>query len=205
MIYTQHPKKPNGMILNLYKSYASIVVFSGGRFKYKYGVKVYRTCRLMSIPISLSLFGRVIDALGSIIDGGKLIKSKIFRKVDIKAIGIIDRQPVSEPMLTGLVAIDAMTPIGCGQRELIIGDRQTGKTSLALDAILNQIKYGFLFCIYVAIGQKKGSIAKTVDFFFNHSTLSEKAKRSMIVVSSSSSEAATLQFLAPYTGCTIGE
>jgi F-type H+-transporting ATPase subunit alpha len=158
----------------------------------------------MSVPVSSSLFGRVIDSLGGVIDGGKSIRSKVFRKVDTKALGIIDRQSVSEPMLTGIISIDAMTPIGCGQRELIIGDRQTGKTSVALDSILNQIKYGFLFCIYVGIGQKKGSIAKTVDFFFNGS-YSNKARRSLIVVCSSASEAATLQFLAPYTGCTIGE
>jgi len=202
MIYTSHASVSSGMILNLHKGYVSVVIF--GNLKYKYGTKVFRTKKLMSIPISIRLFGRVLDALGATIDGGVTLKSKVFKKVDTKAIGIISRQSVSEPMLTGLVSIDAMTPIGCGQRELIIGDRQTGKSSVAIDSILNQLKYGHLFCIYVAIGQKKGSIAKIVDFFFK-GKLKRKANRSLIVISSSSSEAATLQFLAPYTGCTIGE
>jgi len=202
MIYTSTSTYPNGMILNLHKSFVSVVIF--GNLRYKYGTRVFRTKRLMSIPVSMKLFGRVIDSLGSTVDGGLKIGSKVFKKVDTKAIGIIQRQSVSEPMLTGLISIDAMTPIGCGQRELIIGDRQTGKTSVAIDSILNQLKYGFLFCIYVAIGQKKGSVAKIVDFFFK-GRVSKKAKRSLIVISSSSSEAATLQFLAPYTGCTIGE
>lgn len=202
MIYTSSSSAPNGMILNLHKGYVSVVIF--GNQKYKYGTRVFRTKRLMSVPVSTSLFGRVLDALGSPIDGGKKIGGKLFKKVDTKAIGIINRQSVFEPMLTGLVSIDAMTPIGCGQRELIIGDRQTGKTSVAVDAIINQLKYGKLFCIYVAIGQKKGSIAKIVDFFFK-GALSKKANRALIVISSSSAEAAILQFLAPYTGCTIGE
>lgn len=202
MIYTNSSLYPNGMILNLHKSYVSVVIF--GNLKYKYGTRVFRTKRLMSIPVSIKLFGRVIDSLGATVDGGTRIGSKLFKKVDTKALGIISRQSVSEPMLTGIISIDAMTPIGCGQRELIIGDRQTGKTSVGIDAILNQLKFGYLFCIYVAIGQKKGSIAKIVDFFFK-GELSNKAKRSLIVISSSSSEAATLQYLAPYTGCTIGE
>jgi F0F1-type ATP synthase alpha subunit len=149
MIYTSSSTYPNGMILNLHKSFVSVVIF--GNLRYKYGTRVYRTKRLMSIPVSIKLFGRVIDSLGSTVDGGLKIGSKVFKKVDTKAIGIIQRQSVSEPMLTGLISIDAMTPIGCGQRELIIGDRQTGKTSVAIDAILNQLKYGFLFCIYVSI------------------------------------------------------
>jgi proton translocating ATP synthase F1 alpha subunit len=202
MIYTSSSLYPNGMILNLHNAYVSVVIF--GNLKYKYGTRVFRTKRLMSIPVSIKLFGRVIDSLGSTVDGGARIGSKLFKKVDTKALGIISRQSVSEPMLTGIISIDAMTPIGCGQRELIIGDRQTGKTSVGIDAILNQLKFGYLFCIYVAIGQKKGSVAKIVDFFFK-GELAKRAKRSLIVISSSSSEAATLQFLAPYTGCTIGE
>jgi len=202
MVYTKHANKPEGMILNLHKAFVSIVLF--GVSEYKYGTRVFRTSKLMSIPVSTGLFGRVVDALGAIVDGGPLLRSKLFRKVDTKASGIIARQSVCEPMLTGIIAIDAMTPIGCGQRELIIGDRQTGKTSIAVDAILNQLKYGFLYCIYVAIGQKKGSIAKIVDFFLGGS-LYKKASKALIIVTSSSSEAATLQFLAPYTGCTIGE
>jgi len=202
MIYTKSAAYPNGMILNLHKNYVSVMIF--GNLKFKYGTRVYRTHRLMSVPVSTELFGRVIDSLGATVDGGKVIRSKLFKKVDTKALGIIARQSVGEPMLTGIISIDAMTPIGCGQRELIIGDRQTGKTSVAMDAILNQLKYGFLFCVYVAIGQKKGSIAKIVDFFYK-GKYANKAQRALIVVSSSSSEAATLQFLAPYTGCTIGE
>jgi len=202
MIYTTSSLYPNGMILNLHKGFVSIVIFRN--LKYKYGTRVFRTKRLMSIPVSIKLFGRVLDSLGSSVDGGLKINSKVFKKVDTKAIGIINRQSVYEPMLTGLISIDAMTPIGCGQRELIIGDRQTGKTSVAIDSIINQLKYGKLFCIYVAIGQKKGSVAKIVDFFFK-GKLKNKSNRGLIVISSSSSEAATLQFLAPYTGCTIGE
>jgi len=154
----------------------------------------------MSIPLSLSLFGRVVDALGNIIDGGSPIKSVLKRKIDTKAIGIIPRQSVREPMQTGINCIDAITPIGCGQRELIIGDRQTGKTTIAVDTILNQKKYGHLYCIYVAIGQKKSTVAQIVTFLKN-----AKAMKNVIIVSATSSEPATLQFLAPYSGCALGE
>ena len=108
MVYTNSVRNPNGMLLNLHRYYASLVIF--GNVQYKYGTRVYRTRRLMGIPVSLKLFGRVIDSLGSIIDGGKSVRSKLFKKVDTKAIGIIDRQSVYEPMLTGLISVDAMTP-----------------------------------------------------------------------------------------------
>jgi len=154
----------------------------------------------MNIPLSIKLFGRVIDALGNVIDAGPKVVTKFKRKVDTKAIGIIPRQSVREPMQTGVSAIDAITPIGCGQRELIIGDRQTGKTTIAVDTILNQKKSGYLYCIYVAIGQKKSTIAQIVQFLKKSDSL-----QNTIIVSATSSEPATLQFLAPYSGCTLGE
>jgi len=154
----------------------------------------------MNIPLSLKLFGRVIDALGNTIDAGPKVISTLTRRVDTKAVGIIPRQSVREPMQTGVNCIDAITPVGCGQRELIIGDRQTGKTTLAIDTILSQNKYGYLYCIYVAVGQKKSTIAQIVQFLKKAGSLSNT-----IIVSATSSEPATLQFLAPYSGCTIGE
>jgi F-type H+-transporting ATPase subunit alpha len=154
----------------------------------------------MNIPLSLKLFGRVIDALGNTIDGGKKIVAAITRKVDTKAVGIIPRQSVREPMQTGISSIDAITPIGCGQRELIIGDRQTGKTTIAVDTILNQKLNGHLYCIYVAVGQKKSTVAQIVTFFKKLGALSN-----VIIVSATSADPATLQFLAPYAGCAIGE
>jgi len=154
----------------------------------------------MSISLSTKLFGRVIDSLGNTIDGGSKIKTLLKQKVDTKAVGIIPRQSVHEPMQTGIICIDSMTPIGCGQRELIIGDRQTGKTTIAIDTIINQKKNGHLFCIYVAIGQKKSTIAQIVTFLKQIGAMSN-----VVIVASSSAEPATLQFLAPYAGCTIGE
>jgi len=154
----------------------------------------------MNIPLSVSLFGRVVDALGNIIDGGAKIEAKLSRKVDTKAMGIIPRQSVCESMHTGITAIDSITPVGCGQRELIIGDRKTGKTTIAVDTILSQKEYGHLYCIYVAIGQKRSTVAQIVQFLKKKNALS-----STIVVAANSSEPATLQFLAPYSGCAIGE
>jgi len=154
----------------------------------------------MSIPLTISLFGRVIDSLGYTIDGGTKINSSILREVDTKAIGIIPRQSVNEPMQTGIKAVDSLTPIGCGQRELIIGDRQSGKTTIAIDTIINQRKHGHLYCIYVAIGQKKSTISRIVEVLKQ-----QNAFDSTVIVSASSSDPATLQYLAPYSGCTIGE
>jgi len=154
----------------------------------------------MNIPLSINLFGRVIDSLGNTIDTGSKVESFLTRKVDTKAIGIIPRQSVREPMQTGIKAIDSITPIGCGQRELIIGDRQTGKTTIAIDTILSQKKFGYLYCIYVAIGQKKSTIAQIVNFLKKVGSLGNT-----IIISATSSDPATLQFLAPYSGCTIGE
>ena len=188
-----------GMVLTLELRTASIVIFGNDNLL-KQGDRVYRSNSIMSISLSTKLFGRVIDSLGNTIDGGSKIKTLLKQKVDTKAVGIIPRQSVHEPMQTGILCIDSMTPIGCGQRELIIGDRQTGKTTIAIDTIINQKKNGHLFCIYVAIGQKKSTIAQIVTFLKQIGAMSN-----VVIVASSSAEPATLQFLAPYAGCTIGE
>jgi len=192
-------EKIQGMVLSLEHNTVSVVIF-GNDTLLKQGDLVYRTFVIMNIPLSIKLFGRVIDALGNTIDAGPKVSSTLTRKVDTKAIGIIPRQSVREPMQTGINAIDSITPIGCGQRELIIGDRQTGKTTIAVDTILNQKKYGYLYCIYVAVGQKKSTIAQIVQFLKKAGSLGNT-----IIVSATSSEPATLQFLAPYSGCTLGE
>jgi proton translocating ATP synthase F1 alpha subunit len=191
--------KIQGMVLSLEHNTVSVVIF-GNDTQLKQGEVVYRTFVIMNIPLSIQLFGRVIDALGNTIDTGSKVISSLTRKVDTKAIGIIPRQSVREPMQTGVKAIDSITPIGCGQRELIIGDRQTGKTTIAIDTILSQKNFGYLYCIYVAIGQKKSTIAQIVNFLKKVGSL-----KNTIIVSATSSEPATLQFLAPYSGCTIGE
>jgi proton translocating ATP synthase F1 alpha subunit len=191
--------KLQGMVLSLEHNTVSVVIF-GNDTLLKQGDLVYRTFIIMNIPLSIKLFGRVIDALGNTIDAGPKVTSNLTRNVDTKAIGIIPRQSVREPMQTGIKAIDSITPIGCGQRELIIGDRQTGKTTIAVDTILSQKKFGHLYCIYVAVGQKKSTIAQIVNFLKKAG-----AMESTIIVSATSSEPATLQFLAPYSGCTIGE
>lgn len=191
--------KMQGMVLGLEYGTVSVVVF-GNDTLLRQGNLVYRTFVIMNIPLSIMLFGRVIDALGNTIDGGVKLTSNLIRKVDTKAIGIIPRQSVCESMHTGITAIDSITPIGCGQRELIIGDRKTGKTTVAIDTILSQRKYGHLYCIYVAVGQKRSTVAQIVQFLKKKDAL-----KSTIIVAANSSEPATLQFLAPYSGCTIGE
>ena len=191
--------KLQGMVLSLEHNTVSVVIF-GNDTLLKQGDLVYRTFVIMNIPLSIKLFGRVVDALGNTIDAGPKVVSSLKRKVDTKAIGIIPRQSVREPMQTGIKAIDSITPVGCGQRELIIGDRQTGKTTIAIDTILSQKKFGHLYCIYVAVGQKKSTIAQIVNFLKKVGAI-----ESTIIVSATSSEPATLQFLAPYSGCTLGE
>jgi len=188
-----------GMVLSLDYNSVSVVIF-GNDTLIEQGDMVSRSFLIMNIPLSLQLFGRVIDALGNTIDGGVPINSCLVRKVDTKAIGIIPRQSVREPMQTGITAIDSITPIGCGQRELIIGDRQTGKTTIAIDTIINQKQNGHLYCIYVAIGQKKSTVAQIVTFLKK-----VNAMTNVIIVAATSAEPATLQFLAPYSGCAIGE
>jgi len=194
-----------GMALNLNRDTVSAVLF-GDEIFIKPGQVVNGTGNIISIPVGLELLGRIVNALGQPIDDKGNFKSVEYKQVEIKAPGIITRKSVYEPMITGLKAVDSLVPIGRGQRELVIGDRQTGKTSICVDAILNQ-KYenekniqNSLYCIYTAIGQKRSSISKLY-------SLLEKtqAMNYSIIVASTASEPAPLQFLAPYTGCVIGE
>ena len=196
-----------GMALNLEADNVGIVIFGDDK-KIKEGSTVKRTGSIVDAPVGKELLGRVLDGLGNPIDGKGNLNEKIQRKrVEVKAPGIIPRQSVSEPMQTGLKAIDTLIPIGRGQRELIIGDRQTGKTAVAIDAIINQKSINEsddekkkLYCVYVAIGQKRSTVAQIVK------TLEDAgAMKYTTVVAATASDAAPLQFLAPYTGCTIGE
>ena len=196
-----------GMALNLESDNVGVVIFGDDR-KIKEGSTVKRTGSIVDAPVGKELLGRVVDGLGNPIDGKGNLTEKVKRqRVEVKAPGIIPRQSVSEPMQTGLKAIDTLIPIGRGQRELIIGDRQTGKTAVAIDAIINQKTINDsddeskkLYCIYVAIGQKRSTVAQIVK------TLEDAgAMKYTTVVSATASDAAPLQFLAPYTGCTIGE
>ena len=195
-----------GMALNLESDNVGVVVF-GDSEKIKEGSSVKRTGKIVEVPVGKGLLGRVVDALGNPIDGKGSLKDVEYKRVEIKAPGIIARQSVSEPMQTGIKAIDSLIPIGRGQRELIIGDRQTGKTAIAIDAMINQRPAHEagndkekLFCVYVAIGQKRSTVANIVK------TLEEAgAMKYSVVVSATASESASLQFFAPYTGCSIGE
>ena len=196
-----------GMALNLEIDNVGIVIFGDDR-SIKEGDTVKRTGAIVDVPVGKELLGRVVDALGNPIDGKENLDKNIKRKrVEVKAPGIIPRKSVGEPMQTGLKAIDSLIPVGRGQRELIIGDRQTGKTAVAVDTIINQKKINEsenekkkLYCIYVAIGQKRSTVAQIVK------TLQDAgAMDYTIVVSATASDPAPLQFLAPYTGCTFGE
>jgi F-type H+-transporting ATPase subunit alpha len=196
-----------GMALNLEADNVGIVVLGNDR-EIQEGDVVQRTGSIIDIPVGEELLGRVIDSLGNPIDGLGPIKGTKRMRIELKAPGIIPRRKVSEPMQTGVKAVDALVPIGRGQRELIIGDRQTGKTAIAIDTIINQ-KTSFaeggdvkkrLYCIYVAIGQKRSTVANIVRVLKQHDAL-----KYSIVVASTASEAAPLQFLAPYAGCAIGE
>ena len=196
-----------GMALNLESDNVGVVIFGDDRL-IKEGDTVKRTNSIVDVPVGKELLGRVVDGLGNPIDGKGNLPNKISRKrVEVKAPGIIPRQSVNEPMQTGLKAIDSLIPIGRGQRELIIGDRQTGKTAVAIDTILNQKSINEtddekkkLYCVYVAIGQKRSTVAQIVK------TLEDAgAMKYTTVVSATASDSAPLQFLAPYTGCTIGE
>lgn len=194
----EFPNGVFGMALNLDTDSVGAVLF-GEDTLVKEGDLVKRTGRIMEVPVGEALIGRVINAIGQPIDGKGPIETKERRIVDVVAPGIIDRQPVKEPLQTGLKAIDSMIPIGRGQRELIIGDRQTGKTAIALDAIINQ-KGGDVICIYVAVGQKRANIVRAVKKLEE-----EGAMEHTIVVSASASEPAPMQYIAPYSGCAIGE
>jgi F-type H+-transporting ATPase subunit alpha len=187
-----------GMALNLEEDIVGAVLF-GEDTLIKEGDVVKRTGRIMSVPVGEEMIGRVVNAIGEPIDGKGPINAKSTRIVDVVAPGIIDRQPVREPLQTGIKAIDSMIPIGRGQRELIIGDRQTGKTAIAIDAIINQ-KGGDVICIYVAVGQKRASVARVVKTLEEYGAMAHT-----IVVSATASEPAPLQYIAPYTGCAIGE
>lgn len=194
-----------GMALNLNTETVSAVLF-GDETQIKPGEFVEGTGNIISVPVGLGLLGRVVNSLGQPIDDKGDLSNVELSQVEVKAPGIIARQSVNEPMITGLKAIDSLVPIGRGQRELIIGDRQTGKTSIGLDAILNQRyenaknKKNALYCIYTAIGQKRSSISNLVRLLEKTEALSYS-----IIVAATASEAAPLQFLAPYTGCVIGE
>jgi len=195
-----------GMALNLETDNVGVVIF-GDDSHIKEGDTVKRTGEIVDVPVGKELLGRVVDGLGNPIDGKGPINSKERKRVEVKAPGIIPRKSVSEPMQTGLKAIDSLIPIGRGQRELIIGDRQTGKTAIAIDTIINQKEINKsndeskkLYCVYVAIGQKRSTVAQIVK------TLEDSgAMEYSIVVAATASDPAPLQFLAPYTGCTMGE
>jgi F-type H+-transporting ATPase subunit alpha len=202
----EFPGGVKGMALNLEVDNVGIVIFGDDR-GIKEGDTVKRTGAIVDVPVGRGLLGRVVDALGNPIDGKGPIDSDERRRVDVKAPGIIPRRSVHEPMQTGLKPIDSLIPVGRGQRELIIGDRQTGKTAIALDTIINQKAINDageesqkLYCIYVAVGQKRSSVAKFVKTLEDYGALQYS-----IVVAATASEPAPLQFLAPYTGCTMGE
>ncbi|MCV2508589.1 MAG: F0F1 ATP synthase subunit alpha [Candidatus Lightella neohaematopini] len=188
----------SAIVLNLEREFVSAVVM-GSYLDISEGMKVKTTGKVIQVPVGRKLLGRVINALGVPIDNSGKLEYEYFSNVESPAPGVIDRVSVSEPMLTGYKAIDAMIPIGQGQRELIIGDRQTGKTTLAIDSIINQKNSG-IKCIYVAIGQKASTVVNTVNILKKYHVLDNT-----IVVVANASEPAILQYLAPYTGCTMGE
>ena len=202
----EFPGNIRGMALNLETDNVGVVIFGEDR-AIKEGDTVKRTGAIVEVPVGKGLLGRVVDPLGNPIDGKGPIESAEMKRIEVKAPGIIPRQSVNEPVQTGLKALDALVPVGRGQRELIIGDRQTGKTAVAIDTIINQKGVNAsgdeskkLYCIYVAIGQKRSTVAQVMK------TLEENgALEYTIIVSATASEAAPLQFLAPYSGCTMGE
>ena len=202
----EFPGGVKGMALNLETDNVGVVIFGNDR-DIKEGDTVRQTGEIVSVPVGKELLGRVVDALGNPIDGKGPLKTKETRRVDVKAPGIVARESVSEPMQTGIKALDALVPIGRGQRELIIGDRQTGKTAIAIDSIINQRENNKstdekkkLYCVYVAIGQKRSTVAQLVK------TLEDNgAMEYSIVVAATASEPAPLLYLAPYTGCTMAE
>ncbi len=194
----EFPGGTMGMALNLEEDNVGCVLF-GEVGQIKEGDQVKRTNKIVSIPAGEAMLGRVVNAIGEPIDGKGPIEAQAVRTVDIKAPGIVKRQPVSEPLQTGLKSIDAMTPVGRGQRELIIGDRQTGKTAVAVDTIINQKGTG-VKCIYVAIGQKQSTVAQVMATLEQHGAMEYTT-----IVAATASEAAPLQYLAPYAGAALGE
>ncbi|MGI9568287.1 MAG: F0F1 ATP synthase subunit alpha, partial [Desulfobulbia bacterium] len=202
----EFPGGIRGMALNLEVDNVGVVIFGDDR-SIREGDTVKRTGSIVEVPVGKGLLGRVVDALGNPIDGKGPIESASKGRVDVKAPGILPRKSVHEPMQTGLKAIDSLIPIGRGQRELIIGDRQTGKTAVALDAILNQKSINQaddeskkLYCIYVAVGQKRSTVAQFVKVLEENGALEYS-----IIVAATASDPAPMQFLAPFSGCTMGE
>ncbi len=199
----QYPSAPDGteifgMVLNLEESNVASAILGENRH-IKEGDEVRRTGRISEIPVGEALIGRVINAVGQPLDGKGPIVTTSTRPLEVRAPNVVQRQPVKEPVQTGIKAIDSMIPIGRGQRELIIGDRQTGKTALIIDTILNQ-KDTDLYCIYVAIGQKSSTIAQIIDTLHKY-----EAMKYTVVVAASASDPAPMQYIAPYAGCAIGE
>jgi F-type H+/Na+-transporting ATPase subunit alpha len=194
----EFPHSVYGIVLNLEETNVGCALL-GEDILIKEGDVVKRTQRIAEVPVGKELIGRVVNALGHPVDGKGEIKAKQFRRVEMKAPGIVARQPVKEPLQTGLKAIDSMIPIGRGQRELIIGDRQTGKTALATDTIINQ-KGKNVFCVYVAIGQKQSTVAQVVDKLRTFGAMDYTT-----VVAATAAESAPLQFIAAYSGCSMGE
>ena len=194
----EFPNQVTGMVFNLEEDNVGVILFGEDRL-IKEGDLVKRTNRIVEIPIGDAMLGRVVNPLGKPLDGKGKIESSTFVPVERKALGVIQRQPVKEPLATGIKAIDSMIPIGRGQRELIIGDRQTGKTAVAIDTIINQ-KGKDVVCIYVAIGQKSTTVLRVIQTLEEHGAMDYT-----IVVSSNASEPAPLQFIAPYSGAAIGE
>jgi F-type H+-transporting ATPase subunit alpha len=205
------PSGIKGMALNLDKENVGIVVFGNDR-EIKENDVVRCSGKLLSVPVGKELLSRTVDPLGTYLDGKEEIQLNDYKHIDIKAPGIIGRQSVYEPVITGLKAVDSLVPIGRGQRELIIGDRQTGKTAVAIDAIINQsvVKSAFqsdnrkdhekLFCIYVCVGQKRSTVAQLIKTLKKYYSLGHS-----IIVSATASDTAPLQFIAPFSGCTMGE
>ena len=195
-----------GMCMNLEAGQVGVVLFGSDR-QVKEGETVKRTGEIVEVPVGPEMLGRVVDALGNPIDGKGPINTKARSRAQVKAPGILPRQSVNQPVQTGMKCVDSMVPIGRGQRELIIGDRQTGKTAVALDTILNQKQWNDgndetkkLYCVYVAVGQKRSTVAQLVQ------TLEENdALKYSIIVAATASEAAPLQYLAPFSGCAMGE
>ena len=194
----EFPNNVFGMALNLEEDNVGAALF-GESHLIKEGDRVNRTGRIVEVPVGDALRGRVVSPLGEPIDGRGPIETTERRRIELKAPGIVARQPVTQPLQTGLKAIDSMIPIGRGQRELIIGDRQTGKTAVCLDTIINQ-KGGDVTCIYVAVGQKRSTVAQVVEQLRQYGAMDYT-----IVVAATASEAAPLQYIAPYSGCTMGE
>jgi F-type H+-transporting ATPase subunit alpha len=200
LVEFQDPGKTMGMVLNLEEDNVGVVILGEGREIYE-GMEVRTTGRISSTPVGEGLLGRVVNPIGIPLDGKGPIQSTEFSQIEIKAPGIVDRQSVCEPLMTGIAAIDGMIPIGRGQRELIIGDRQTGKTAIAIDTIINQKNQpNRPICIYVAIGQRESNIGRIQKVLEEHG-----AMEYTVIVDASATAAPALQFLAPYTGAAIGE